>query len=575
MKTTRRGMALVGGLVAAVVAAGCGGAGPGASRPEDCYGKCDGPPTGIVSPYEADLAALNGIWPGEKPVASIEEAYSVTIDLGETSFAAPTHLFGVPVNIIPYSNEDNQTDAAGEAYPRGDEIIAKFFPPGMVGYAVKHHRPQYRVLRADQIEAGAKEHMKLQDTHIEVVVGVYRNGEPGAITINNPQGYENGHFGTPHYPMIFVKPTFPDYVPATRQQQFIDNIRTMLLGFNAVADFPGNYNGGDPLAANNPDKVREHAVMMVRAIAGDQEARTWFTDPSRLIYCAELAHVSTSAGLLMPLNEATMVPLVGQETWDVFVAEVEKHNAEEPSAFTDLNQNDRVAMVQLALAPEDLEPMPAYAPADIQAEERGKLAFQPMTMADIVVQFLRTHVPREQLGESMAPVQGMLLQKMKPGLLEAMAMDQVPEEDPRRQAVDALFDQLVQVVSTQYGSYDEFRANLEPLLQQARMMTGPRDDTGTGLFVPPSLLHVVAQGKHDGGLIGLQYLGHGLHISACKKKADPLDVDDPTPVVEPDEPFGSTCAMHCGGFAPDLSCACDEVCVEYGDCCEDYQAACL
>jgi len=363
-------------------------------------------------------------------------------------------------------------------------------------------------------------------------------------------------------------------VPATQQQQFLDNIRAMLVGFNAVSNFPGDYNGGDPLAARTPEKVREHVGMMVRAIGGDPEAEAFFADKANAIYCAELAHVATSAGLLVPLNAATLVPMVGQDAWDKFVAEVNKHGTAEESAFVRLNDNKRVALVQIGLAPDDLQPMPEYAAAELLGAERAKLAFQPMTMADIVEQFLRTHVPREQLGESLAPVQGQLLQQMKPGLLEAMAMDALPESDPRRAAVEALFSRLVQVVSTPYGSYLEFRGALEPLLQQARVMTGPRDDSGVGLFVPPSLLHVVAQGKHDGGLVGLQYLGHGLHVSAARKKADPGSPGPIDPVVDPERPFGGSCASSCGGFAPDNECACDEVCVQYGDCCPDYAEHC-
>jgi hypothetical protein len=574
MSIQTAGLKRVAAVLLAAVAIGCGGSGSKSDRPADCYGKCDGPPTGVISPYEADFDALNGIWPGEVKVATIEEAYSVLVDLGETKFTAPTHLFGVPVNVIPYSNEDGQSDAAGQAFPRGDSEIAKYFPPGAVGFAIKHHRPEFRVLKAQEIQAGAKEHMKLQDTHIELVVGVWRENQHGVITLNNPQGYESGFFGTPKYPMIFVRPKFPDYLSPLKQQALLDNVRTMMVGFNAVSNFPGNYNGGDPLAANTPEKLREHAAMMVRAVAGDASARAFFEDPANQIYCAELAFVSLSAGLLVPLNDATMVPAVGQDVWNAFKAELEKHNAEQPSAFTDLNENKRAALVKLALAPEDLQPMPEYAPAESQAAERAKLAFSPMTMADIVEQFLRTHVPREQLGEDLAPVQGALLQQMKPGLLGAMGMDQIPEADPRRQAVDGLFGQLVQAVSKKYEDYQGFRAALEPLMAQARAMTGPRDATGTGLFVPPSLLHVITQGKHDGGLVGLQYLGHGLHISACKKKADPGDLPTPNPVVEPDQPFGKTCKMNCGGFSPDLECACDEVCTRYHDCCEDYPAEC-
>ncbi|HQK18669.1 MAG TPA: hypothetical protein PLJ27_14520 [Polyangiaceae bacterium] len=574
----------LGGLFALMLFVGCsaesddGSAKPGQtgfSRPPACYGKCDGPSAGtFLSPYEADLEALHRTY-GGAPLKSVEQAFSVQMDLGEVSFTAPTHLFGGPVNIIPYADEDALSDAAGRFFPHRDEIIAKVFPPGSVGFAIKHHRPSHRTISLGGSAASMKENMKLQDTHIGIVVGIEWNGQPGAITINNPQSYQQGLFGDDDYPMIFVRPVFPGYVSSQLQSAFMDNIRTMMVGFNTVSNFPGDYNGGDPLAANSPEKLQTHVEMMVRAIAGDAAAEQFFRRPENLIYCAELAFVATSAGLLFPLNDTTMIPLVGQQVWDTFQSELHKHNAHERSAFTEQNENELVSSVTLSIAPADLQPIAEYAPANMIEAERQKLAFKPMTMADIVQHFMRTHVPREQMGESLAPVQGQLLGLMRPGLLEAMGMDRLPSSDPRRQAVDALFDNMVQVVSTPYGSYAEFQQAIAPLMDQARAMTGPRDDSGTGLFVPPSLFHVVTQGKHNGGLLQLAYEGHGLHVTQVKLKANPSQPPaTPEPVVEPNEPFAGSRVGSCGGVSPDVSCACDDLCVQLGDCCEDYDQHC-
>lgn len=544
-------------------------------KPTGCVGKCDSPTDVFVSPYVADLAKMNAIWPGEPAIAKVEDAYTVLVDLGQAKFPAPTHLFGAPVNVIPYSNEDGIKDAAGKTVERGDAGIAKAFPRGVVGYAIKHHRPEHRKLSPQDIAANMKEQVKLQDTHIEIVVGVSRDGQAGAVTLNNPQTYEQGLFGTPQYSMVFVKPEWPSYLSAAQIKAFNDNVRTMIAAFNTVSDFPGDYNGGDPLAAHDVAKLKEHVKQMVLAVGGDAAAQAFFKDKNNLVYCAELAFLGTSAGLHFPLNDATIVPLVGQAAWDAFKAEVDKHNAGEASAFTTMNKNSRAKYVDLSFAPADLKAMPSYSssPADAQ-----KLAFKPMTMADILQHFLRTHVPREQLGEQLAPVQGQLLEQMKPGVLEAMAMDQLPATDPKRVAVEQLFGALVAVVKKSYGSYAEFQAALEPLMAQARKMTGPRDDSGAGYFVPPSLLHVVAQGKHPGGLIGLKYVGHGIHWSAVSLPATP---PAPNPndngsldVVPPTNPFAKSCRSSCGGSSPDGSCWCDNGCAEYGDCCSDKGTVC-
>ena len=481
----------------------------------------------FTSDYVIDFDKFNSQWPSSRPAENPEDAFSVLVNLGAAQLSAPTHLFDAPMQIIPYSNDDNVVDAAGVSFPRGDAVIAEAFPVGAIGYAIKHHRTEYRDLTLSD-GSGMKEHFKLQDTHIELVVGVERDGAPGAITLNNPQNYENGLFGSADYPMIFVKPAYPDYVGSDEAQAYNDNIRTMMLGFNAVSNFPGDYNGGDPLGARDPKHVRAHTFNMVKAIAGDEEARSWFKEDENLIYCAELAHVATSAGILVPLNEETLVPEVGQELWDGFVAEVDKQLAGEASAFTEMNENPRAALVMPALAPEWLQAMPAYAPSDLQEEAEEKLAFQPMTAADIVQQFMRTHIPREILGESLAPVQGQVLMQMKPGLFESMSLDQLPEDDPARMAAEDVFARLVEVVSTPYEDYDAFQEALRPIMDEARALTGPRDDSGNGLFVPPSLLHVITQGKHDGGLIGLDYVGHGLHTSMVYEEGAEQPEDETT-----------------------------------------------
>ncbi len=511
MRSLVRSCMLGTGLVISVVLGACAGSSDDTGSDETNV---------TASGYTVDLAKLNEQFPppeGGREIEKIEDAYTVTVDLGVAKFEAKTHLFGDRVNVIPYADpaqgEATATvlDAAGNPHEH-DEAIAKFFRPGEVGYMIKHHRPASRVLNFQDQSNDMKEHLKLQDTHIGIVVGIERDGQAGAITVNNPQGYQGGAFGDEHYQMIFVKPKLPEYVPTEAKQAVIDNIRTMLLGFNAVSEFPGDYNGGDPLAARTPELVTAHVVKMVQAIAGDEEARAWFKEKENLIYCAELAHVSTSAGLLVPLNDATMVPLVGEETWTTFKGEVKKHNEHAVSAFTSLNRNPYVAFVQLALAPEDLQSVPAYADSP---EETEKLAFNPMTMSDIVEQFLRLHIPREEAGEQLAQAQAAVLQAMKPGLFEAMAIEDLPDTDPVKMAVSDLFDRIVAVVGTPHESYAAFREDIKPLLAEARKMTGPRSpDAGVGLFVPPSLLHVVLQGKNPGGLVGLEYLGHGIHMSA-------------------------------------------------------------
>jgi hypothetical protein len=499
-----------------------------------------------------DLDKLNTLFgnEGRAPrMANIRDAFTVSVDLGEGQepFKAETHVFpkpGADITLIPYADTDGFSNAAGHKM-RGDEAAAKLYKPGEIGFAIKHHRPKHRVLKlSNSNDDKMKENFKLQDTHIEVVVGVHKGDHDGVVTVNNPQAYQDGGFGDEEsagdYPMVFTKPVFPSYLSADVQKAMVENIRTMLVGFNTVTEFPGDYNGGDPLGARDPKRLREHTRMMIKAVAGDAAARGYFRRAENFVYCAELAFLSSSAGLHIPLNDAGIALLnseagdnkITQEEWAKFKSEVALHNkqdASHKSYFARNNENRFIGLVPVADLDSDaikkLKPAYEYAGGQRDAESQ-KLALEPMTMADIVANFMRTHFPREQRGEAIAPAMAKTLVALKPGLLESMGFGdaqrpadgpQRAEWDGKRAKVDELYTKIVAAVGKQYGSYQEFRAAMDPLMGAARQMTGPRSgDTGVGLFTPPSLFHTVLQGEHTNGLMKLQYLGHGLHVKVIK-----------------------------------------------------------
>jgi hypothetical protein len=484
-----------------------------------------------------DSDRLNDRFPVGSPIPSvpqtaypnkltqIADAFKVYVDLGPAGqFVAPSHLFGKSIIVIPYGDTDGIADASGGLH-RGDEGVARCFPPGDIGFAIKHHRPMRRVVRlGDEGEnRDLKENIKLQDTHIAVLVGVRRGRQDGVVMVNSPQNYKKGGFGSDRgvgdYPMIFVRPLLPGYVPAEARKQFLDNIRLIVIGLNAVTVFPDDYNGADPLSARTPQQIRHLVRMMIKANAGDQSSREFFGRPENRLYCAEFAFVATSAGLIVPMNDREVAALgVSDSDWQAFKREITQHNRHDesaPSVFVTLNQNRRVQMVDLP-TPESLaslKTISAYA-GDMADEESRKLAFKPMTTADIIETFMRVHFPRKDLGERIAPTEAAILQKMKPGLFEMMGI--APDSEAGK-AASKVFDEVVTVVGRQYEDYDSFRQQLEPVMDKARRLTGPRGDGGEGLFVPPSLFHVVLSGEYTkGGLIQLQYVGHGLHYSLVR-----------------------------------------------------------
>ena len=522
------------------------------------------------SGWELDYAKVNKAFPDEAaPVRDghPEDAFSVIVDLGNgKKIRANTHMFTKQVNVIPYANPNVERSEAAQADGRGDSVIAQYIAPGEVGFMIKHHRPAHRSFAIGGGGPDMKENFKLQDTHVGIIVGVDREGKAGAISINNPKNYEQGAFGEASYPMIFVKPTFPQGISAEQQALYNENIRAMAVLFNTVSVFPGDYNGGDPLAARNPTEVRRHVAMMIKAIGGDLAAQAWFADPQNKIYCAELAHVSASAGILVPLAKSSVVGLKGagdivinDADWAAFESKV---NGSWPFATGPVPSSEpssaNARLADLANYKPDFARLANLAPIDTVAGAPkradglpGKgLAFEPMTMADIVQHFLRTHIPRdpdrqqgtdlEGAGETVAKIQGGILAQMEAGLYESMKIEAGSPQLQRAITSDEqlmtlpqrlgageqvefhikdVFDALVKVVGQSYASYGAFQAAVQSWLMVARKITGPRGDSGEGLFAPPSLLHTIAQGAHPGGYLGLKYLGHGVHFSAVKKSA--------------------------------------------------------
>ena len=559
------------------------------------------PPARTRTIYTPDYSRINETFPGATPVNNLRDMFSVNMKFNDPmdpsrtlTMKAPTHITSKKLKIVGYGADETATDASGNRLPYDIEL-AKMVKPGDFALYVKGHRPEYRTLDTTQVDpANMKEHFKLQDTHIGIAVGVKRNGKNGAITLNNPQSYQSGRFGDKTYGGFFIKPVLPKHLNGTQKKAYMNNIRNMLVGFNAVSNFPGNYNGGDPLGVHNPQQLRTAVANMILAIAGAgvkadnttqagsvaAKAKEWFADPKNQIYCAELAFVSMSAGMVVPMNWKGVQGLSGidgakidKATWGRFQTAMKDHNAGRPTRFTTLNENPMARLVKLApergtLAgrrlgisgvPRDLKPEADYKPG-----RQPQMALKPQTMAGIVEGFLATHVPRgkragvdkaiqsltgktvHQLKREMtaagrpvtldqvretyaAPMQGALLKGMKQGLYGQMDLIDKPGDTAgnavraqKRAAVDQVYAALLQKVSTPHSDYKAFRTAVAPLMAQAAAITGPRPGTphgGKGLFVPPSIFHLAAKfpGRHDGSL-GFKYAGHAIEFSMLKAR---------------------------------------------------------
>ena len=472
-----------------------------------------------ASNYTVNFAVANEVFNrGANPATKPEDLFTTLVPdpLGGPAMPMATHYKeGEPITLIAYDN------ALG---PKQDDIT-RFLAPGEVMIAVKHHKPEHPVLGG-----AGKEEVKLDSTHIELAVGVnVKNADGttsrGAITLNNPQNYERGLFGEPDYPMIFLKLKFPPGLNEADKTAYMDNFRTWLTIANTFTNFPGEYNGGDPLGTRSPAQTKEIGDQLIKAMTGSPaeqaEAKAWLASPDHKVYCAELAHVAMNLGLNMPLNKATL----GEERFNAVKSAIES------KTFLQQNGNQYASMVDLTMAPESLRSvhdklgLSTSEPSATEPFGKG-LAFRPMTLTTMVEEFVSSMASRdlgrtltETEARSFATKQAELFKGARPGIAEMVGLDRMPEGDPRRAGLEALLNGIQAVVATPFTEYAQFRAQLDPLLAQAAQVTGPRPN-GTGAFMPPSafLLHALGRADNTGGVMGLEVVGHGLHASMLNKK---------------------------------------------------------
>ena len=163
--------------------------------------------------------------------------------------------------------------------------------------------------------------------------------------------------------------------------------------------------------------------------------------------------------------------------------------------------------MQIGVSPRNLKAAHEYAPENLRAAESKKMAFGPMTAADIIANALAVQFPRSKWGEQVGSrVQADAWSGMKAGIMSQLQGSGNRSQMTPEQAgqVQQLLDGVGQVIAANHGTYDNFRAAIKPLLDRARALPGLQ-------FVPPHMFHLQAMSKDrtwtSQGLLGLEYGG--------------------------------------------------------------------
>ena len=168
------------------------------------------------------------------------------------------------------------------------------------------------------------------------------------------------------------------------------------------------------------------------------------------------------------------------------------HNRGGETPFQSLNKNPLIHHVELALAPDDLRPLPEYAPPELRAADTQKLAFPPLSAEQIIRLAIAELFPEDPdaVATNGAQRPEELIARLSPGILQSLA----------RAPAD--------------GSQQAHAAQI------AGAASRPEQLASDSLFVPPSLLHFVAKGHCPESLLGLSYEAHGLHFSLVRPCPD-------------------------------------------------------
>lgn len=369
--------------------------------------------------------------------------------------------------------------------------LKNLIKPGEVAIAIKHHTP-----KPDQDPI---EKLKFQATHIQIVVGL----DDGVMTINNPRGYCGGGFGDSSYPSIFVKPTFPNELNEDQKKSYINNTRTWAVLLNTYSEFPGNYNGSDPLRCLTREKIIEFGKAIISAAAGNDHARNWLKQPDQKLYCAELAFVSFNLGLYFPLNRTSLL-----DNYEKVLTLIEQ------KAFLENHENPHIKFVKLEMAPDSLKPIDET--LQLLGEEGdfwNGLAIQPFHSADIVSEYIKRSIPRIDLGEVKgASIQLEVLKQIRPHLHKVLNLS----SERVRDQFDSLMDQTETIVGGVYSNYKEFQKELSSILNQLSHFSLQH-----GLaYIPPHCFLLRAYDSINKGVnrgvIGWNYVCHGFDQSLFK-----------------------------------------------------------
>ena len=461
----------------------------------------------LREPKAIDISRFNalvGDWEG-KPVTDLKRLFTKQVILDDTT------TLDVETIVVP--GYIGITDAVSITDPAGNKVsghadIAKFLArDGLLICTYQWHKERYgtpidtRQPLAPELFQEA--FMKNEGHHAGAIVPAQRVGEAGQTidsfaTFNEPNDYHRGMYGKDGYVAVAQRLVFPSFVTPEQARGYTNSIINWFAVLNPFAQFPKNYNGGDPTRVCDRAALKEFLKNGLLACIGDPRALTFFDDPANKTYCAEFMFIGLNT-LVYPFNLKTITSLLDGDSFKAKqVMDLKKlQNAKQANLLSQKTGNPefKAFNISMPLVPEDLPPLDVLVAQNGQTIAPNSLPLPPFKISQVIRRAFRTLLPREKFGDhKLVDAQARLFKFMKPALIQQLGLESLPANNPKVVNVSQFVDQVSEQLDKSYNSFAEFDAMVNVIMLKAdEMLVGAGDRE---YFVPPRIY--VDLGQNDG-----------------------------------------------------------------------------
>ncbi|XGV99918.1 MAG: hypothetical protein ACAF41_13420 [Leptolyngbya sp. BL-A-14] len=477
----------------------------GASTPSTSAATASSVP--LRAPSAIDLSrfnALTGDWKGQ-PVEDMKRLFTKQVILDDTT-TIDVETITVP-GYIGITDAISVTDPAGNTVS-GHADIAKFLDrDGLFICTYQWHKERYGTpidtRKPLSPEIFQEAFIKNEGHHAGAVVPAQRLDGSGQLinsfgTFNEPNDYHRGMYGKDGYVAVAQRLVFPAFVTPAQARGYTNSIINWMALLNPFAQFPKDYNGGDPTRVSDRTTLKEFLKNGLLACVGDPRALTFFSDPANKTYCAEFMFINLNTPLY-PFNLKTITALLDGDSFKAKQVMNLKslQNSKQGNLLSDKTGNPEFKAFNISMppVPEDLPPLDVLMAQNGQTIAPNSLPLPPFKISQVIRRAFRTLLPREKFGDAkLVDAQARLFKFMKPALIQQLGLDSLPSSDPKVISVSQFVDQVSEQLDKSYSSFAEFDAMVDGIMAKAdEMLVGAGDRE---YFVPPRIY--VDLGQNDG-----------------------------------------------------------------------------